>query len=259
MLPRRHILDVLELTSDRDEALSMCALTLAVDVIKGLRPDSKRDHLTETLELNEFICNMHPSFRPRNRSLLFHVVSDLLGLLLYGVPKKRRHSIENLETIDYSSRSVSYPVARVWTYLKGKIKTSKPVTDRTIVEGFISKIRIEADILLRYPLVEEAFRASRRSLRDWVSPLSDFYGISGTGMAEAFNDWAQAWLGSGETGLVVDEMVDRLSSQSISDFPILIDKPAVKASILGDPETNRRHNEVFSAWYKEGIEMLFRI
>jgi hypothetical protein len=236
----------------------MCAVTLAVDAIKNLKPDSKRDHLTETVELNEFVCNMHPSFRPKNRSLLFHVVSDLLGLLMYGIPRKRRHSIENLETIDYSSRSVAYPVARVWSYLKERIKSARS-TDEIIVKGFISKIRIEADIICRYPLVEEAFRASRSCVREWIPPLSDFYDISGEQVVQTFTDWSDAWLDSGGAESVVDGMIDRLSAQLLTDFSVAIDKNVIKKSILGDPEGNRNHNENFSNWYKEGVVMLFKI
>jgi hypothetical protein len=258
VLPRRHILDVLEATTERREILSMCAVTLAVDAIKHLRPDSKGDHLVETLDLNEFICNMHPSFRPRNRSLLFHVISDLLGLLLYGIPKKRRRSIESLEIIDYSSKAVSYPVATVWRHLKSRIKGGK-LNDEAIVDGFVNKIRIEIDILRRYPSVEEAFVASRDSLLEWVPPLADFYGVSGDEVVKTFDDWSKEWLTSGGVDRVIDGMMDRLSAQSVRDFGVAIDAQGVKMSVLQDPERNRRQNETFSEWYKQGVRMLFRI
>jgi hypothetical protein len=258
LLPRRHILDVLELTKERDECLSMCTVTLAVDAVKYLRPDPARDHLAETLELNEFICNMYPSFRPRNRSLLFHVVSDLLGLLLYGIPKKRRRSIEDLEIIDYSSRAVSYPVARVWNHLKSRIKGGK-ATDEMIVDGFVDKIRIEIDILQRYPSVEDIFVASRDSLSEWISPLSDFYRTSSDQIAKTFDEWSKIWLSAGDIDRTINGMIDRLACQSLRDFGVSIDKERLRASILEDEGRNKKHNDTFSGWYKEGVEMLFRI
>jgi len=258
VLPRRHVLDVLEVVNERSDMLSMCAVTLAVDAIKHLRADSKKDHLVEALELNEFICNMYPSFRPRNRSLLFHVISDLLGLLLYGIPKKRRRSLENLETIDYSSRAVSYPVLAVWNHLKSRIKSVRP-TDETIVDGFISKIRIEVDILTRYPSVHEVFLSSRNAMHDWVPLLSDFYDISGDQIVKTFDDWSEAWLASGDVDQIIDGMMGRLSSQSLGDFGVSIDVHKIKASLLQDSDTNRRHNETFSNWYRQGVEVLFRV
>jgi hypothetical protein len=249
---------VLESVNEHSDVLSMCAVTLAVDAIKHLRADSKKDHLVEALELNEFICNMYPSFRPKNRSLLFHVISDLLGLLLYGIPKKRRRSIENLETIDYSSRAVSYPVLAVWNHLKGRIKSRRP-TDEAIINGFIDKIRIEVDILMRYPVVDQVFLSSRSALRDWVPLLSDFYNLSGDQIVKTFDDWTGGWLGSADVDLITDGMIDRLSSQSISDFGVSIDVHKIKASLLQDSDTNRRHNETFSNWYGQGVEILFRV
>jgi hypothetical protein len=258
VLPRRHVLDVLESVKERSDVLSMCAVTLAVDAIKHLRSDSKKDHLVEALELNEFICNMYPSFRPRNRSLLFHVISDLLGLLLYGIPKKRRRSIENLETIDYSSRAVSYPVLAVWNHLKGRIKSRRP-TDEAIIDGFVDKIRIEVDILMRYPVVDQVFLSSRSALRDWVPVLSDFYDISGDQIVKTFDEWTGSWRGSGDVEPIIDGMLDRLSSQSLGDFGFPVDVPEIRMSLLQDSDTNRRHNEAFSNWYRQGVEILFRV
>jgi hypothetical protein len=258
VLPRRHILDVLEFTTERSEILSMAAMTLAVDAIKYLRPDSKVDHLVEVLDLNEFICNMYPSFRPRNRSLLFHVISDLLGLLLFGIPKKRRRSIESLEIIDYSSKRVSDPVATVWRYLKSRMKGAK-LADEAIVDGFVNKIRIEIDILRRYPSVEEVFAASRDSLAPWIPSLAGFYGASGDEIVKTYDDWSKVWLTSGDIDRVVDGMMDRLSSQSLRDFGVSVDAGHVKSLILQDPENNRRQNETFTGWYRQGVEMLFRI
>ena len=70
MLPRRHILDVWELIKDSEDLKSMATITLAIDAIKYMHNEPKKDHLVEALELNEFICFMFPSKRPKNRSLL---------------------------------------------------------------------------------------------------------------------------------------------------------------------------------------------
>ncbi|HOJ44284.1 MAG TPA: hypothetical protein PK800_09165, partial [Syntrophorhabdaceae bacterium] len=82
MLPRRHILDVWEIAKDRRELLSMATINLAIDAVKFMDRREKRDHLVEALELNEFICFMFPMKRPGNMSLLFHVISDPIGLLI---------------------------------------------------------------------------------------------------------------------------------------------------------------------------------
>ena len=70
MLPRRHILDVWELIKDTEDLKSMATITLAIDAIKYMHNEPKKDHLVEALELNEFICFMFPAKRPKNRSLL---------------------------------------------------------------------------------------------------------------------------------------------------------------------------------------------
>lgn len=259
MLPRRHILDVWEVTKAPGEYLPMAAATLAIDAIKYLKTEPPgRDHLVEALELNEFICYMYPSIRPHNRSLLFHVISDLLGLLLYGIPRKRRASIEYLEIIDYSNRNVSYPVMEVWRFLKCRVGTRKS-TAEGIIEGFINKIRIEVDILQRYPFIEEILVASRSLLEQWLSSLSDFYRVPARDITRVYEEWSGRWIANGQQEHMVDEMVRRLASQAERDFGINIDKHAVKSSILSDRETNRHHNETFSTWYREGVDLLFRI
>src|SRR5512145_678255 len=124
MLPRRHILDVCHMIKDEKEVLSMATLSLAIDAVKYMHSKPKKDHLVEAIELNEFICFMFPAQRPKNRALLYHVVSDLLGLLMYGVPKTRKNVIQNIETINYSEESVeTYPVIEVWNALKSKVYT----------------------------------------------------------------------------------------------------------------------------------------
>ena len=148
--------------------------TLVIDAIKYLNADPERDHLVEALELNEFICYMYPSMRPHNKSLLFHVVSDLLGLLLYGMPKKRLSVIESLEVIDYSGRNTFYPVLRVWERLKTRIG-AKNTLKEDIVEGFINKIRVEMYVVDRYPFVDDIFFSSRKQIEKWLPSLSGFY------------------------------------------------------------------------------------
>lgn len=258
MLPRRHILDVWEFTREPEQLLPMAAGTLAIDAIKYLNTDTKRDHLVEVLELNDFICYMYPSIRPFNRSLLFHVISDLLGLLLYGIPKKRKNSIERLEIIDYTSRNVSYPVLQVWKLLKGRIGARRFSPER-ILEGFVNKIRIEVDILRHYPFIEEVFVDSRSLLETWLPSLADFYRLDSREISKTYAKWYEGWICHGEEERMVDEMVRRLSNQADRDFGITIDANYIKTSILSDEETNRKHNQAFSMWYKEGVNLLFAI
>lgn len=258
MLPRRHILDIWEVTKAPREYLPMAAATLAIDAVKYVKIAPGRDHVVEALDLNEFICYMYPSLRPRNRSLLFHVISDLLGLLLHGVPRKRRASIENLETIDYSNRNVSYPVLEVWRFLKCRVGARKS-TPESIVEGFINKIRVEADILERYPFVEEALVASRQLVAQWVPCLADFYRVPALEVARVYDEWSERWIANGHRERLVEDMTRRLAAQAERDFGITIDTASVVSSILHDRKTNRQHNDAFSRWYREGVELLFRI
>ena len=139
MLPRRHILDVSLMIKDEKEVLSMATLSLAIDAMKYMHNKPKKDHLVEALELNEFICFMFPAQRPKNRSLLYHTVSDLLGLLMYGVPSTRKYVIENIETINYSEENMeTYPVIEVWNTLKTKVYTKKHGGE-DVIEGFIKE------------------------------------------------------------------------------------------------------------------------
>lgn len=171
MLPRRHILDVWELIKDTEDLKSMATITLAIDAIKYMHNEPKKDHLVEALELNEFICFMFPAKRPKNRSLLYHVVSDLVGLLMYGVPNTRKYTINNIETINYSEKNMEiYPVIEVWNMLKTKVKRRKNDTD-DIIDGFIRKIRVEMDVLERFPLWKRSLRSRKTGSRSGFLPL----------------------------------------------------------------------------------------
>lgn len=258
MLPRRHVLDVWEFTRKKSDLLLMSTGTLAIDAIKYISGDPKKDHVVDALDFNEFIVYMHPSMRPHNRALLFHVISDLLGLLLYGVPKKRKTSIESLEIIDYSSANVSYPVVSVWNYLKQRVRTKKP-TGETIVDGFIDKIRIEAHILRCYPFVDEILDGSRKALDRWLPALSEFYEIEPGDIRRTYDEWCGHWLSNGDAVRVVDGMVEMLAVQAERDFGIAIDKKKVKAAVLAEQEANARQNDVFAGWYREGVDLLFEI
>jgi hypothetical protein len=258
VLPRRHILDVWESTTKGDDRPTMSAGTLAIDAIKYLNVDPGRDHLVEALDLNEFICYMHPSIRPNNRSLLFHVVSDLLGLLLYGIPKKRRSSIESLEIIDYSNKNTSYPVLGVWQHLKQRIGTRKD-TKGTIVEGFINKIRIEMYVLDTYPFVDDIFLSSRQGIEEWLPSLAGFYGRQPSEILEVYDKWSALWQCKGEREKVLDGMIERLFVQAKRDLGFEIDKESIRMSILNDREANKRESERFSRFYKEGVDLLFAI
>ncbi len=258
MLPRRHILDVWESTHDKDQLLAASAGTLVIDAIKQLNTDPERDHLIEALELNEFICFMHPAMRPRNKSLLFHVVSDLLGLLLYGMPEKRLANIESLEVIDYSSKNAFYPVLQVWQHLKTRIGP-KNAQKETIVEGFINKIRVEMYIVDHAPFVEDVFSASRKQVEEWLPCLSGFYEKTASEIAETYDRWWGLWRCGEGREKILEGMVDRLFAQAKRDFSIDINKEKVIASILRDGETNKQEGDRFSRWYRKSVDLLFSI
>lgn len=258
MLPRRHILDVWEAAGAKQDKLLMCTGTLVVDALKYINNDPKRDHLVEALELNEFICYMNPSIRPNNLALLFHVASDLLGLLLYGIPKKRRNTIEALEVVDYSSRNVSYPVIEVWRFFRNRIG-SKRAKQPNVIEGFISKIRIETDIVERFPFVDDIFRSSKNSLKSWLDPLSRYYEKQELDIADLYEKWSSLWLCEGTKEGLVMNMVQRLATQVRQDYRVVLDPQRLAASILENPDVNREENEAFSRLYREGIDLLLSI
>lgn len=232
--------------------------TLVIDAVKYMNDDPKRDHLVEALELNEFICYMSPSIRPNNLALLFHIISDLLGLLLYGVPKKRLNTIEALEVVDYSSKNVSYPIIEVWRFFKNRIGTKRG-RQPEVLDGFVRKIRIEMDIVERFPFVDEVFRSSRNGLKAWVEPLSRFYEKKGCEIEDLFDKWSSLWLNNGEKTALATNMVERLVLQAEQDYGIKLDGPKLIYSILENPQVNREENEKFSELYKEGIELLLSI
>jgi hypothetical protein len=232
--------------------------TLVIDAVKYIKSDLKRDHLVEALDLNEFICYMDPSIRPNNLALLFHVTSDLLGLLLYGIPKKRQNAIEALEVVDYSSKNVSYPVVEVWKFLRNRIR-AKRGKQPDVIEGFIRKIRIEMDIVERFPFVDEVFRSSKNGLTIWIDPLARFYEQKGRDIEDLYEKWSSLWLKNGAKEELAESMVQRLVTQADQDYNIRLDPQKLVSSILDDPKANREENEKFSRLYKEGIELLLSI
>jgi hypothetical protein len=259
MLPRRHILDVCEFVKQKEDLLPMCTITLAVDALKHLDPKYKKDHLVEALELNEFICYMYPVLRPRNRSLLMHVVSDLLGLLLYGVPEKAKPSIRSLEIVDYSKENMEiYPVIEVWNTLKDKVYVKKHGPE-AIIQGFVQKIRVEMDVMERYPRVEEIFDQSRTHLKAWVPCLASYYDKPAKTIRNVFTEWWNLWLCGEEKGKVLAAMVDRLAAQAENEYSISIDKDEVFRAVQSDRQANSLENHQFSRWYKEGVDLLMKI
>jgi hypothetical protein len=259
MLPRRHILDVWEFIKDKDDLLSMSTITLAIDAIKYLDMESKKDHLVEALELNEFICYMYPAKRPKNRSLLFHVVSDLLGLLMYGVPKTRKRAIDSIEILNYSEESMEvYPVIEVWNDLKEKVYAKKHGAE-SIVEGFVRKIRIEIDIMDRYPFVDDVFYQSLDRIKDWLPSLAGYYDRKGKAVRDVYEKWWTLWGCKKERGEVLSGMIDRLASQAEREFDIKIEKDRLMNMIGHERDKNRKENEEFSKWYKEGVNLLLKI
>ena len=259
MLPRRHILDVRHMIKDEQELLSMATLSLAIDAVKYMHNKPKKDHLVEALELNEFICFMFPAQRPRNRSLLYHTVSDLLGLLMYGVPKTRKFVIENIETINYSEENMeTYPVIEVWNTLKTKVYTKKHGGE-DVVEGFIKKIRIEMDTIERYPFVEDIFLESKKRLDEWLPSLASYYDESKKKVRSSYDKWWESWRCKSDTDSILSSMVERLATQAKEEFDITIEKNNIFSAIKSDKTTNKRENERFSKWYKEGMKLLLKI
>ncbi|HEY3276793.1 MAG TPA: hypothetical protein VGJ94_09250 [Syntrophorhabdaceae bacterium] len=259
MLPRRHILDVCEFVRNKEDLLPMCTVTLAVDAIKHLDPKYKKDHLVEVLELNEFICYMFPVLRPRNRSLLMHVVSDLLGLLLYGVPEKTKPSIRNLEIIDYSKDNMEiYPVIEVWNTLKEKVYVKKHGPE-AIIQGFIQKIRVEMDVMEHHPQVEEIFDQSRACLKTWLPCLASYYDKPAKKIRDLFNEWWGLWLCGEEKEKVLGAMIDRLATQAEMEYGVILDKDEVFRAIQSDRLANTHENHHFSRWYKDGVNLLMKI
>jgi hypothetical protein len=275
MLPRRHILDVYEIVKDEKELLSMCTITLAIDAIKYMEKKPKKDHLVEALELNEFICFMFPLKRPKNRSLLYHVVSDLLGLLMYGIPKKSRQAIENLmyntprksrqaienlETINYSEKNMeSYPVIEVWNSLKDKVYSKKHGAI-SIVDGFTKKIKVEMDIIERYPFIEDIFYESREFLvKEWMPSFTRYYDKHSKTISSAYDKWWSLWFCKEDKEKVLTGMVEKLCLQAEREYEIIIDKKEIISSIQHDKEGNKRENQQFSKWYQEGVNLLLKI
>jgi hypothetical protein len=259
MLPRRHILDVWHMTKNEKDLLSMTTLSLAIDAVKYMHNKPKKDHLVEALELNEFICFMFPVQRPKNRSLLYHVVSDLLGLLMYGVPKTRRFVIENIETINYSEESMeTYPVIEVWNTLKTKVYTKKHGGE-DVIEGFIKKIRIEMDTIERYPFVEDIFLESKKRLDEWLPSLASYYDESKKKVRNSYDKWWELWRCKSDTDSILTSMVERLAAQAKGEFDIIIEQNNIFSAIKSDKTTNKNENERFSKWYKEGMKLLLKI
>ena len=259
MLPRRHILDVSHMIKDEREVLSMSTLSLAIDAMKYMRNRPKKDHLVEALELNEFICFMFPAQRPKNRSLFYHIVSDLLGLLMYGVPKTRKHVIENIETINYSEESMeTYPVIEVWNALKTKVYTKKHGGE-DVIDGFIKKIRIEMDTIERYPFVEDIFLESKKRLDEWLPSLASYYDESRKKVRNSYDKWWELWCCEGDANTILDSMVRRLVNQAKEEFDIIVEKNNIFSAIISDKTTNKNENERFSKWYNEGMKLLLKI
>ena len=259
MLPRRHILDVWEFVKDERELLAMSTITLAIDAIKYMEPKPQKDHLVEALELNEFVCFMFPLQRPKNRSLLFHVVSDLLGLLLYGVPKKSRQALWNLESINYSENNIeAHPVIEVWNSLKESVYSKKHGAT-SIIDGFVKKIKIEMDTLDRYPFVEDVFYKSKDYMSEWLPSFSKYYDKRARTIKEVYEKWWSVWFCNEDKEKILSGMIDRLSKQAETEYEVKIDKDRVFSEIYSDKLGNRQENEQFSKWYKEGVNLLLKI
>lgn len=247
------------MTKDTEVLTSMATMSLALDALKYMRNKPKKDHLVEALELNEFICFMFPTQRPKNRSLLFHVVSDLVGLLMYGVPSTRKHVIENIETINYSEENMDmYPVIEVWKTLKKKIYVKKHGGE-DVIQGFIKKIRVEMDVIERYPFVEDVFFGSQKHLDEWLPTLAAYYGETRQAIRKTYNQWWELWNCKDSRETVLRSMVDRLAVQAKEEFQIEIEKNTTFAAITSDKALNKQENDRFSRHYQYGLDLLLKI
>jgi len=237
----------------------MSTVSLAIDAVKYLNKESKKDHLVEALEFNEFICFIYPQQKPRNRSLLFHVVSDLLGLLMYGVPKKTKHSLKNLESINYSEKNMEhYPIIEVWNTLKDKVYIKKHGVE-SIVEGFVKKIQIEMDIMEHYPFVEDILFNSKEKLNEWLQSLASFYDKHKKTIQNIYDQWLALWLCNRDKEAVLSNMLERLNIQAQNEYGLTIDKNHLLHTILSNKGANKQENDNYSRWYKEGVKLLLRI
>lgn len=257
MLPRRHILDLFIYGEDREDILSMSALSLSIDALKYIDPAEKKDHLVEALEFNEFICYVFPERRPKNRALLLHIVSDLIGLLAYGVHRKSRKELLSLETVNYSEKKLEdYALPEVWNRMKEKIYKKKH-GPMSIIDGFLRKIRIEMDIIERYPNVEEIFKESKKRISEWVIPFMRFYDKRKDEILSAYERWFFLWNVGKRKEDILSGMVERLYDQAVRDFGVKIDKKDTFDSIIKEKNKNRLENEKFTGWFCESIKILF--
>jgi hypothetical protein len=259
MLPRRHILDIWEFVKDENDLLSMSTITLAIDAIKYLDMESKKDHLVDALELNEFICFMYPAKRPKNRSLLFHVVSDLLGLLMFGVPRTGKHAIDSIEIVNYSEEGMEiYPVIEVWNDLRDKVYTKKH-GPKSIIDGFERKIRVEMDVIERFSFVEDILFESQERIKEWLPTLARYYDKKSKAISDVYKKWWGLWGCKKGHQEALTGMIDRLSAQALREYGITIDRNRLMAEILWEKDRNKKENEEFSKWYREGINLLLKI
>lgn len=258
MLPRRHILDICQTVKNDENILSMATMSLAIDAMKYMHKKPKKDHLVEALELNEFTCFMFPHQRPKNRALLYHIVADLLGLLMYGVPRTRKHVLENIETINYSEESMeAFPVGEVWNALKAKVYRKKHTAD--VIEGFIKKIAIEMDVVERYPRVEEIFNQSRKCITEWLPTLSAYYDDSKEKVRSSYEKWWELWQCNESKTDILRSMIDRLATQAETEFHIMIDAESIFTSLQSDTLKNKSENEYYMKHFREGMTLLLKI
>ncbi len=174
---------------------------------------------------------------------------------MYGIPETRRYTIDNIETVNYSEKNMEiYPVIEVWNNLKSKVYKKKHGAEDSIIEGFIRKIRVEMDVLERSPFVEEIFLESKDRIKEWLPSFSSYYDEQ----EEVRDRWWALWLCGSTREEILGAMVDRLASQAEHGRD-RHRQGKVFASIISDPETNRMENELFSKWYREGVNLLLKI
>jgi len=151
-----------------------------------------------------------------------------------------------------------YPVIEVWNSLKSKVYKKKHGAD-DIIDGFIRKIRVEMDVLDRFPFVEEIFLESKERIKEWLPSFASYYDESRKKVRGAYDRWWALWLCDSPKEEILGAMVDRLASQAEREYETVIDRDEVFSSIISDPDSNRAENELFTRWYREGVNLLLKI
>jgi 16S rRNA C1402 (ribose-2'-O) methylase RsmI len=115
------------------------------------------------------------------------------------------------------------------------------------------------DTFERYPFVEDIFLESNKRLDEWLPSLASYYDESRKKVRNSYDKWWESWRCKSNTDSILHSMVDRLATQAKGEFGITIEKDNIFSAIKSDKTTNKRENERFSKWYKDGMKLLLKI